>query len=275
MSGTMTLLSDHAVVEVHEFDLRGELDKRYFRIFGRDGSDPYSNPSEKGLHTKFESTDERKIDINGLITRFAFAGDFTATAFFEINKITQPDYGSGAGAMMVINTVDEGFQARVQRINSAGRGHAFSAHVGMPREPRPGVPPHQNLNHSHQLKPTVAKAGRLQLKREGTSMIWLASEGLDGEFRELRREEWTDKPVKELFLLGKSGGAAAEVDFLWTKLVIDIDGEIPAGEIESATSDRNNRDVAEINYFNWMLGGSIGLLVLCLLVTAFRKKPRR
>ncbi|MCA9039662.1 MAG: DUF1583 domain-containing protein [Planctomycetaceae bacterium] len=275
------LCSLPARAEVYEFDLTDKVDPRYFRVFGSQGSEQFTELTDEGVRIAITSTEENRVQPSGIISRFGLNGDFTITGTFKITEMEIPKRGYGAGAKMMLEEAS-GFCARLERINRPRYGEVFKAQLGVPAPPEPGDRDQNRRSFSQDHIPAKSKSGKLRLKREGDQLIWLAADGENETFQELRKENFSKGRITDLSLAGQTGLAAGMVELYWTHLTIEVDNlpepELPAPEPESRPTETANNPTPQstpthnnINYWNWMIGAGIALLVGCIGYLIFKK----
>lgn len=191
----------------------------------------------------------------GLISQFRVRGDFQITVAYELVEIETPTAGYGSGATLFVVTAS-GDGAAVSRCDRPNEGPTFttdrSLGLGTGRD-----------KHEAMSSPTRAKAGKLQLIREGTTLRYLAAEG-DGKIEELRREAFVAGDLTTVFLLADPGMATAALAVRFTEFSVTAD-ELPLGSI--------SEDKARHWLLAWLVGSFVlvGLTISGVMVSRKKK----
>lgn len=158
----------------------------------------------------------------GVASRLAVHGDFEITATYQILKLGKPSGGHGAGVRLWIGMASPAAAAAtLGRIVRPQDGDVYLTDHGF--KAPDGKRAHQELDLS-----TSAKAGKLRLTRSGSTLVYLAADGLGSEFQELRREKFGSAPLHGVRIAADTGGAPVEVD------VLLVDFEIRARELSAS-----------------------------------------
>ncbi len=142
----------------------------------------------------------------GISPRFPVAGDFDITVSYEILALEPPQKGYGSGVMLWVLTSDNQGAAmtRCQRVQE---GNVHSLDRAFPKEGG-------GLRHDERFLSTSAQSGQLRLRRTGDTLHYLAAEGVDGEFAELRQEPFSTADLKTVLVAADSGGSPTVLDVL-------------------------------------------------------------
>ena len=180
----------------------------------------------------------------GVASRLAVHGDFEITASYRLLKVDKPTNGYGAGvSLWIAMETPEADAATLARFIRPKGGDVFSMdHASNDSE---GKRKHKEL-----YVPTDAKTGKLRLTRSGSTLVYLATQGNDAPFQELRREEFGAAPLKGVRIAADTGGAPVEVD------VVLVDLEIRSSELSASTA--SGRQTSGTGRLIWIVGLVIG-----------------
>lgn len=212
------------------FDFRaGHFNEQLFRFVGDRAAD-LVRPDAGGLRWRFQAGNAPKQPV-GIHWRSNVAGDFVATAHYEILPNERPD-GAALAAPMKGGV---GFEVYLMLDNAAKDG------VALARLVYPGAGPVISFNYMtnneegkrySKTQKTIALApesqrGRLRLAREGTVLIASWAEGDNGDFAELLRTEVGREDVRMVRMAGiTSGDTNAQFDL--RLLEAQLNANVPA-----------------------------------------------
>ena len=145
----------------------------------------------------------------GLRTECSSKGDFEITASYEI--IREPDEataGKRATRIQLLAFLDSptGNYAGFTRRVAAEGGTQFTTWTQFRTDTG------KKLGKFNPY-PAAAQTGRLRLVRSGSTLAYYAAEGPDGEFKFLQQYLFSPEDLKEIHLVGSTGGPEALLDF--------------------------------------------------------------
>ncbi len=142
----------------------------------------------------------------GFSPRFPVSGEFDVIVSYEILNLETPKNGYGSGVMLwVLSSDNQG--AAITRSHRVQEGNVYSLDRASPNESG-------KLHHDVRFLPTSAQSGRLRLRRTGETLHYLAAEGADGEFSELRQEPFSSADLKAVLIAADPGGSPTALDVL-------------------------------------------------------------
>jgi hypothetical protein len=206
---------DGKVAQLH-LSLRGEPDNRDgLKTVGRDAGECVRfEPA--GLRLTLPAERQGRGNT-GLVVSTPVKGDFEITVSFEILKESNPAAkGKQPTKLTLLAVLDSprGEQSGVVRRTAQSQETDFAAWAIV------WNPEREKKQHKFQAFPTTAKTGRLRLVRTGAQMTYYAAEGPDGAFALLRQYPSGVDDLKEVHVLGATGGPNAELDVRVTDLFI-------------------------------------------------------
>jgi hypothetical protein len=164
-------------------------------------------------------------------------GNFEITATFELLDAPEPaDAGHPATriSLGIYKNTQRANVATVSRIISSSSGDVFVAWQSLSSDVAGKSERFGNGT-------TDAKVGRLRLVRDGGDLYYCIAEGPGGEFHTLRKFAFGSEDLKDIRLIGSTGGEKALVDVRFTDLLIRADGlpdlaaprddAVPGGEV--------------------------------------------
>lgn len=177
---------------------------------------PHCNPEPAGLRVTIPENAD--TPYNAYDTKIVVKGDFEITAGFTLLDVPRPEEGFGAGQGISIED-SRGERAAVQRTHRQHEGHVFVAYHSP-------APKGDKREHIVQLADTEGDSGWLRLRREGTTLSYLAAQRDSDHFTQLYESEFPND-VARLRLVVQTGGSSKPVDVIWTDL--DVQAEELAG----------------------------------------------
>jgi len=156
-----------------------------------------------------------KVKYCGVGLLFDLRGDFEITAGFKIVSLPEPEPKCPCGLKITVKDADRQHWAVVARWHRNPQGQIFSAGNTVLRDG-------EYVLDSNGYAAT-ANAGRLRLKRTGTTLCFLVAEGPGDEFTELRTAEFTSDDMTTIDLATQTGGSPTGIDILWTDLYVRAD----------------------------------------------------
>lgn len=208
-------------------DLRGDQLPPALHLFGR-GAGKTTRPESRGLRVYLPASRGEKAGPIGLSPAFSLEGDFEVTATYEILKADKPTSGPGSGVnlrFVVGNPLQEGTGlARYLRPN--GQDVYYVSRSTMQDDGKP--------KNKMKTFPTTSKAGKLRMKRAGSTISYQVADGSSNEFRELMQDEFvSEKCVVRLAV--STGGSPTDLDVRLVDLRITAE-ELPTGRITGEES---------------------------------------
>jgi hypothetical protein len=201
------------------FDFRGsQFDNARLKILG-EGTARLVAPEADGLRVVIPQS--APVEEVGFGPKFGLRGDFEIVATFEIVQISSPKNGYGVGPRIYITTATEDEQAAtVARLKRVREGDVFSAHRARYLATEQGE---RRRDHMTATVPTTAKVGRLGLRRIGTNLQFLATEGEAEMAASIRSVSFTDADVSSVRISLHTGGANTAGDVRWKDVLIRAD----------------------------------------------------
>ena len=194
-------------------DFQSQLSPQAIELIGGEAPSRFCRLDSGGLRCTIP-TGSTDVTFCGASVKFVVKGDFEITGAYKILRLPQPNKGHGAGAKISIMDYREE-KASLQRLCLGDGRQVYSAHRA---EMKDG-----SYEHDSEIVPTDATSGRLRLKRSGTTIQYLVAEGDGGEFRELRKAEFTDGDLVRVYFAAQTGEAATGVDIVWTNIVLQAE----------------------------------------------------
>lgn len=155
----------------------------------------------------------------GIATTFGLQGDFDVAVSYDI--LQEPDAAdtekqTRLTLALPLNTPSQHF-ATLSRTIMPGKGASFLAMLTQRgRDSRPDVQYHN----AHSAR---AKSGRLRLVRTGSSLFFYVADGRDGNYVLVDQAPFDGADVREVRIVGSTGGIKAGLDVRITDLQIDAD----------------------------------------------------
>lgn len=242
----------------------------------------------EGIHINLPLGFPRHRSGTGVITDFGLQGDFEITMNYQF--LTEPKLfaeGNPTEVKLVVvpqetvrpgvwhkTTQDRAMLARESPMRtSAGQFVAdmTSWHSDDIPKDQWGNETFNNIEtHARKNLPTAAKQGRLRLVRSGSQLYFLVSDGVDKDFTLLSKNEFGAKDVKDVRVLGVTGGPNAELTVRVTDLRIQADAFTKGGEtiLEGAVEPPGH------GWRMYLIAG-VPPVVLLLALVAWRTSRRR
>jgi serine/threonine protein kinase len=192
-------------------------------LVGPDAEEVFK-PEAEGLRVTLPATRPVNYPV-AVATTFALTGDFEITGTYELLSATQPASGYGVGVSL--NLADDDARkkfAKAGRILLPTVGSVFEAQHWT-NEPH---------SYQEQTRPTDSRVGQLRLVRKGSSLRYLAADGLTGDFQEVGSQEnfGTDDLNHVHFEVSDSGKPGNAVDFRLVDLRIRSTNALAAAAAE-------------------------------------------
>lgn len=214
-----------ATAEEYRADFRdGRFDKRVLKTTG---PAKYLEPSDDGLHITIP--DEPDAENSGVQFPMHLVGDCTLQATIEIVEIPQPDSGYGTGvALLLEDGIDHG--ASLQRIRTTEGGEVYIAHNFV-------IDAQGEYQHEGQAFPAGSPHAILRMKREKKSLIYEVSEDNGKSYQELRRIDFSDRPLRAVQVYGQTGGEPNAVTVVLKDLQVSADSMVRTGQTPTETRE--------------------------------------
>jgi hypothetical protein len=158
-----------------------------------------------------------KLAAVGVSPRFAVSGDFEISTTFDNLTIERPSkgYGSGVRLYLVLESAKEETAglARVTRVKEGDvylTNHIWKQKDGKTRD-------------QVRTFPTLATAGRLCIRRVGSSLHYLIADGLNGDLQEIAQAEIGTEDLRSIRLAANTGGSPSALDVRLLDLRIGSD----------------------------------------------------
>ncbi len=199
-------------------DLRGShLPAVPFRLIGQDAS-AVITPEAEGLRIAIPAHRKQIYAPVGVALDYHLAGDFEATATYELVAADPPPSGTGVGVALNVELKnDQKKFTRFGRFLLPKEGSIYLAeswnnHGGNARRTR--------------YVPTVTAHGQLRLVRRGATLHYLVADGTDGDFHEIDQAEFgTAETGSVRFVINNNNSPAAVearlVDFAIRSAVVN------------------------------------------------------
>ncbi len=150
----------------------------------------------------------------GLATKdWQIHGDFEITLGYEILKADRPhppSYGAGVSIYAAINTDTQDSVSLARRVMTDGSVKFVSDRMS----PKPG-PEHKTAE-----KASIAKSGRLRIRRAGARILFLVAEGDRADFTTIAEEEFGTADIRWMQVGGDAGVSDTAVDFRLIDLTV-------------------------------------------------------
>jgi serine/threonine-protein kinase len=261
-----------------------ELRKEFYQDFrGRRGlhpalslsgpdTDEVSTPEPEGLRIKLPPTRPEHSPVE-VVTTFALSGDFEITGTYELLAASQPTAGYGVGVSLNLADGDDRQKfAKVARCMLPRIGSVFQSEhwTQVPRK-----------DYQTRSKPTDSRIGQLRLVRRGSSVRYLAADGLEGKFEEIWAQDnfGTDDLAHVHFVVADSGAPGNAVDVRLVDLTIRAFNLIPDPTADAAPVSAGATPERPARPKGWLTAAAIlGLVLLsalavCLVVRQRRREP--
>ncbi len=141
----------------------------------------------------------------GITPRFPVSGDFDIIVSYEILDLERPKNDRGAGVMLWVLTKDNQ-GAAITRSHRIQEGNVHSLDLTFKEG--------GELRHDERFVSTSARSGKLRLQRSGDTLLYLAAEGADGDFSELRQEPFSSADLRAVLIAVDPGGSPTALDVL-------------------------------------------------------------
>jgi hypothetical protein len=201
-----------------EWDFREGLDRRSMGLMTGGGGEAVCRPTSDGIHCTIPPGQDQ-VKYSGVTLRFGLRGDFQITARYRLISMPQGEPGCFPALKISIWDAGEHWAQMVRQI-LATEGDVFSAFYKQPGAPHASVV----------YRPTSVTAGRLSLRRVGTTLHYLATIDESDELVELHAIEFPDDDVTKIHLAAQTGGSPTGVEMIWHDLQIEADAVLGLAE---------------------------------------------
>ncbi len=233
------LADDTPKPPLRELDLgrRGLMFDQWFARYG------YNNarsivPERDGIRIQIPAV--KDASLAGYYSHFQLAGDFEVGLRYEVISLPTPTAGYGASLGLSVESSDStGTVGLTRGVNLQG------VHEYVVVFTHPGLAPGEPARYEAWSMPTVAKTGRLVIRRERAELVCSAADGPRGELREVKRVPFTTARVRQLRLHSDCGGSPTGVAGRLSEVRATA-GEIVGGYTQEELAD-------EPSYWWWWL----------------------
>jgi hypothetical protein len=213
-------------------------------------------PEDAGLRITLPANRQNRQPV-GLHMKFPLSGDFEITASYELLAADKPPPGRiryGVGVNLLISLGPE--QARMAKIARylVDQGTGYVADITVKEAPTP---------YQSQFVPSDNRAGKLRLRREGSTLRYLVA-GREGQpFEEIYQSEFGPDEIGVIRLVANTAGTPAGVDVRLADLRIRHGTPLDPVQPEPAAEQPSGWNV-------WLAGGILGWAVtLCTGVALY------
>ena len=187
----------------------------------------------------------------GVVTHIVVQGDFEITAdyeFIQAPETAQAGTQTKLSLGIVLNRGNPNEEiATISRMVTAAKGPVFVSWTTLWNQNS------QKNDAIAQVVPAHAKTGRLRLQRSGAVLSFYVSEGSDNVFQLQRQAQFGVEELKDVRIIGSTGGPKASLDVRVTDLLIRAGSKSELSEVVSAAPTKPK---------GWMAAGLILGLVL-------------
>jgi len=167
-------------------------------------ADSVITPEDGGLRITLPATRAVNHPVE-VVTKFSLTGDFEITGSYELLSAGRPAKGYGAGVSLNVAT-DPGRRkfAKVSRLLRPREGSVHLSEFWTNDPPK---------DYQVRSVPAEARAGKLRLVRQGSTIRFLAADGTTDDFREIyQRDFGTEELADVRFQVCDSGSPGNAVD---------------------------------------------------------------
>ena len=180
-------------------------------------------PERGGYHFRLPAV--AGVGQTGVYSFFTLSGDCEVTLGFELLNLPSPREGYGSGVGLAFDAGDDIGWALLERAEKPKSESGYILQI------IPGK--NSKLQEEYRRKPTIAKRGRLGLRRVKKELIFLASDDLATPAEVIGRLPFTDGTIRAVRFFADPGGAATAVDAHVGQIEIraeQITGGVPRSE---------------------------------------------
>lgn len=215
--------------------------------------------------------DRRPLSPVGLMVKARLMGDFEVTGGFAIVDVPEPAKKPGAGVSMYYQMdTDPGVHGSIAWLNTPVVGTRFSAESVWER-------PGGKRRTTWQGAPTAARSGRLQLRREGDRLHFLASHGLDEPLVEFHNAVVGTHDIRSVRFNGTTIEQATPCDVRLLDLRVRatrVDSEFSTAEPKLPAAEPPPKRVSLIILATCLSLAAVGAIVLWLLRGKKTARPK-
>ena len=261
--------------EYHQSFVGNRADRQRFALYGKQAEDCVRFEAD-GLKISLPKDHPEANPINGVASDIVVKGDFELTVTFEVLQEPAPAGGRGKQTRFTFDIVLDkpGLNAASFSRTVYGNGIEFVAWSAVQKEAadKPKI--------SMDYVPAKMKKGCLRLVRTGSELSYSESDGLDREFKLLRKHTFGTENLKTVRLVCSTGTPDASFDVRVTDLLIRADTipDIPAPMPQGVPPEPD--EPSKIGGRGWLvlllaLGLGLTLLLVLALGAWFYLRQRR
>lgn len=245
--------------------LRGNPENRArMTVIGGPGAEQCVTIEPEGLRIRLPAGNRGVRPKTGLSYPLAVKGDFEMIVSYEIlHEPEQADAGKTTPfyLLAILNRAQENSAGITRRIGGEG-GTQFAAWTILWNSELG-----KNQHNWHPF-PASAKKGRLRMVRRDATVSYSVAEGAAADFKTLLELPFSNEDLKEVQIIGYTGGPRAALDVRFTDLIIRS-GSLP---------DAGSAPGKQISWKGWTAAVLLLGLLLSLALTVWlylRQRPRR
>ena len=203
-----------------QWDFRQGLDEKNMKLLTGGGAPAVCAATPEGIRCTIPPGVDR-VQPCGVELGFGLRGDFEITTRYQIFSFPPGEPRGFPGLKLSIWDVN-GEWAQMVRLNRFEQGNIFTAHH---REAGGEVG-----SGSGRTVPTSVTAGRLSLRRTGTTLHYLVTTAGSEELVELRTVDFSPDDVTKIQLASQTRGSVGGIDMAWQDLQIEADAVLGLAE---------------------------------------------
>jgi hypothetical protein len=179
-----------------------------WKVFGPEAQ-KLMRPERGGLRIKIPAS-RKRLDPIGMSSRVTLSGDFEVSMIFDILAADEPKTGYGAGVNILLQLhTDPPTTAKIAHYIRSDQGSVLFLDYKVGKKEK----------YEAKSFPTSTKKGRLALKREGTSLFFMAGPS-GGESLELYKTEVGREDVPLVRFVANTGGSPSALDVRFVEVRI-------------------------------------------------------
>lgn len=208
-----------------ELDLTGPTAPQIFRTMFSDYGD---RPRKAVVREK----DGLRITLSkgsagqtGLYSLFVLSGNCEVALTYELLSLPQPTKGYGSGVGLTFDAGEEAGRGSLQRVEHPKEGAGYALQTTVPSGGKP--------KEEYRFVKTAAKRGWMGLRREKGELVFLTSDDLAAEMKEVGRLPFAMGTVRSVRLHADAGGSPTVVDARLRQVRVradEITGGVPEAE---------------------------------------------
>jgi hypothetical protein len=161
----------------------------------------------------------------GVYSLFVLSGDCEVALSYELLSLPRPTAGYGSGVGLALDAGEGVGRGTLQRIvhPKEGSGYAFQTNLGAGPKP----------TEEYRFVKTAAKRGWMGLRREKNELVFLTSDDLAAEMKEVGRLPFPEGTVRAVRFFADAGGSPTSVDARLRQVRVraeEITGGVPEAE---------------------------------------------